>query len=166
MHRYTVKRSWGPLSCHSSATITSCFSMIMSQGSVHNSWTLKMSQFFHGLHTHQTCHPLSMFRMLWINVYNSVFQSPPISSNFSQPLKRSGTTLHSPQSTVWSTLCEGDVSCCTRQMVVWSTPLPIIKVSVNNRCMHICILSHVKSIDYGLMYLFQLTDFLIWTVTK
>ena len=25
----------------------------MPQGSVHNSWKLKMSQFFHGLHTHQ-----------------------------------------------------------------------------------------------------------------
>ncbi|XP_070304785.1 LOW QUALITY PROTEIN: liprin-alpha-3-like [Salvelinus sp. IW2-2015] len=29
------------------------------QGSVHISWKLKMFQFFHGLHTHQTCHPLS-----------------------------------------------------------------------------------------------------------
>ncbi len=29
MHRDTVKRSWGPLLCHSSTTITSCCSMIM-----------------------------------------------------------------------------------------------------------------------------------------
>ena len=48
----------------------------MTQGSVHNSWKLKMSQFFHGLHTHQTCHPLSMFGMLWVEVYDSVFQFP------------------------------------------------------------------------------------------
>jgi hypothetical protein len=69
------------------------------RGSVHNSWKLKMSQFFHGLHTHPTCHPLSMFGMLWIDVYDSVFQFPPISCNFAQPLKRSGTTFHRPQST-------------------------------------------------------------------
>jgi hypothetical protein len=70
----------------------------MSQGSVHNSRKLNMSQFFHALHTHQTCHPLIMFGMLWIDVYDSVFQFPPISSNFAQPL-RSGTIFHRPQST-------------------------------------------------------------------
>jgi hypothetical protein len=69
----------------------------MLQGSVQNSWKLKMSQFFHGLHT-QTGHPLSMFGMLWIDVYDSVFQLPPISS-FAQPLKRSGTTFHRLQPT-------------------------------------------------------------------
>ena len=81
-----MTRSRRPLSCHSSTAITSCFSMIMHgpmvQGSVHKSWKLKMSQFIHGLHT-QTCHPLSMFGMLWIDVYNHMFQFPPISSNFS-----------------------------------------------------------------------------------
>ena len=54
----------------------------MWQGSVQNSWKLKMSQFFHGLHTHQTYHPLSTFVMLWIDVYNSVFQFQPIFSDF------------------------------------------------------------------------------------
>ena len=52
-------------------SLTSRLSMIlhgpMSQGSIHNSWKLKMSQFFHGLHTHQTCHPLSMVGMRWID---------------------------------------------------------------------------------------------------
>ncbi len=122
MHRDTVMRSWGPLLCHSSTTITSCCSMIMHcpmlQGSVHNSWKLKTSQFLHGQHTHRTCHPLSMFGMLWIGVYDSVFQFLTISSNFTQPLKRSGPTFHRPQSTTWSTLCEGDVLHCVRQMVV------------------------------------------------
>ncbi len=80
----------------------------MLQGSVRNSWKLKTSQFLHGQHTHWTCHPLSMFGMLWIGVYDSVFQFLPISSNFTQPLKRSGPTFHRPQSTTWSTLCEGD----------------------------------------------------------
>ncbi len=74
MHRDTVTRSWGPLLCHSSTTITSCCSMIMHgpmlQGSVHNSWKLKTSQFLHGQHTHRTCHPLSMFGMLWTGVYD------------------------------------------------------------------------------------------------
>ncbi len=45
MHRDTVTRSWGLLLCHSSTTITSCFSMIMHwpmlQGSVHNSRSWK-----------------------------------------------------------------------------------------------------------------------------
>ena len=127
-----------PFSCHSSAAITSYFSMIMHgpiwQGSVHNFWELKMSQFFHGLHTHQICHPLSMFGMLWIDVHDSVFQFQflPISSKFAQPSKRSGTTFHRSRSTAWSTLCEGDVSRCMRQMVFtldtdWSTPLPFFE---------------------------------------
>ncbi len=90
----------------------------MLKGSVHNFWKLETSQFLHGQHTHRTCHPLSMFGMLWIGVYDSVFQFLPISSNFAQPLKRSGTTFHRPQSTTWSTLCEGDVLDCVRQMVV------------------------------------------------
>ncbi len=122
MHRATVTRSSGPLLCHSFTAITSHCSMIMHgpmlQGSVHNSWKLKTSQFLHGQHTHRTCHPLSMFGMLWIDVYDSVFQFLPKSSNFAQPLKRSGPTFHRPQSTTWSTLCEGDVLHCVRQMVV------------------------------------------------
>ncbi len=80
------------------------------------SW--KKSQLLHGQHTHRTCHPLSMFWMLWIGVYDSVFQFLPNSSNFTQPLKKSGPTLHRPQSTTWSTLCEGDVLHWVRQMVV------------------------------------------------
>ncbi|ROI16504.1 Transposable element Tcb2 transposase [Anabarilius grahami] len=58
------------------------------------------SQFLHGQHTHWTCHPLSMFGMLWIGVYDSVFQYLSISSNFAQPLKRSGPTFHRPQDAV------------------------------------------------------------------
>ncbi len=88
------------------------------QESVHNSWKLKTSQFLHGWHTHRTCHPLSMFGILWIGVYDSVFQYLLISSNFAQPLKRSGPTFHRPQSTTLTTLCEGDVFHCVRQLVV------------------------------------------------
>ncbi len=79
-------------------SITSYCSMIkhgpMLQGSVHNSWKLKTSQFLHGQHTHRACHPLSMFGMLWIGVYDSVFQFLPISSKFAQPLNRSVPTFH------------------------------------------------------------------------
>ncbi len=101
MHRDTVTRSWAPLLCHSSTTITSCCSKIMHspmlQGSVHNSWKLKTSQFLHDQHTHRTCHPASMFGILWIGVYDSVFQFLPISSNFTLPLKRSRPTFHNQQ---------------------------------------------------------------------
>ena len=143
---YTITTSWGPLLCHSSASITSCFSMIMHSvmsQSVHNSWKLKMSQFVHGLHTHQTCHPLSLLRVLWIDVYDSMFQFPTISCSFAQPLKRSGTTFHRPQSTAWSTLCEVDVLFCTRHggytrywLAFRSKPLPFFKgtLSVTNIC--------------------------------
>ncbi len=117
-HRDTVTRSWSPLLCHSSTTITSCCSMIMHgpmlQGSVHNSLKLNTSQILHDQHTHWTYHTLSMFGMLWIGVYDSVFQFLPTSSNFAQPLKRSGPTFHRPQSTTWSTLCKGDVLQCVR----------------------------------------------------
>ncbi len=123
IHRDTVTRSWGPSMARCAIhprLSASCCSMIMHgpmlQGSVLNSWKLKTSQFLHGQHTHRTCHPLSMFGMLWIGVYDSVFQFLPISSNFT--LKRSGPTSHRPQSTTWSTLCEGDLLHCVRQMVV------------------------------------------------
>ncbi len=83
LHRDTVKKSWSPLLCRSSTTSTSCCSMIMHgpmlQGSVHNSWKLNTSQFLHGQHTHRTCHPLSMFGMLWIGVY---WQRVPVSCQY------------------------------------------------------------------------------------
>jgi hypothetical protein len=59
-----------------------------------------------------------------------VFQFPTISSNITQPLKRSGTTFQRPKSTVWSTLCEGDVALHKASsghirywLVFWFTPL-------------------------------------------
>ncbi len=101
-------------------------------------------QFLHGQHTHRTCHLLSMFGMLWIGVYDSVFQFLPISSNFSQPLKRSGPTFHRPQSTTWATLCEGDVFDCVRQMVVtpdtdwFSDPPPPYSTNTHFRVAFYC----------------------------
>ena len=53
----------------------------MSHESIHNSWKLKMSQLFYGLHTHRTCHPLSMFGMLWIHLYED---GVPVPANIQQ----------------------------------------------------------------------------------
>ncbi len=92
----------------------------MLQGSVHNSWKLKTSQFLHGKLTHRTCHPLSIFGMLWIGVYNSVFLFLPISSNLAQPLTRSGqhSTGHNQQP---GQLYPNKI-CCTEWGKWWSTP--------------------------------------------
>ncbi len=95
MHRDTVTRSRGPLLCHSFTTITSCCSMIMDspmlQGSVHNSWKLKTSQFLHGQHTHRTCHRCIRQHVLfpaniqqlrtaieeeWINIPHATINNP------------------------------------------------------------------------------------------
>ncbi len=136
MHRDTVTRSWGPLLCHSSLTITSCCSMIMHspmlQRSVHNLWKLKTSQFLHGQHTHRIYHQLCMFGMLWIGVYDSVFQFLPISSNFAQPLKRSGPTFSTGHNQQPDQLYAKEM-CCTALGKWWShqiltgfqTPPPI-----------------------------------------
>jgi hypothetical protein len=43
--------------------------------------------------------PIGYVGTLWIDVYNSVFWFPPMSSNFAQPLKRTGTTFHRIHST-------------------------------------------------------------------
>ncbi len=88
MHRDTVTRSWGPLLCQSSTTITSCCSMIMHgpmlQGILHNSGSWKHpSSCMTSILTDMS--PIEQFGMLWIGVYNSVFQFLPISSNFAQP---------------------------------------------------------------------------------
>jgi hypothetical protein len=42
---------------------------------------------------------MSMFVMLCIDMYDNMLQFAPISNNFAQPLKRSGTTFHRTQST-------------------------------------------------------------------
>ena len=149
MHRDTVKRSRGPLSSHSSTTITSCFRRIMhgsmSQGSVHNSWKLKMSHFFHGLHTYQTCHPLSMFGMLWIYACTTA-----CSSSWQYPVTfhshwRGGGQHSTSHNQEPDQLYAKEMSRCMRHIVVtsdtdWFSDLHstfFITVSVNNRCMSV-----------------------------
>ncbi len=103
----------------SSTTITSCCSMIMHSPHVSTICT----QFLEVENIPVLVWPvyspdMSPIEHVWDAldrcIYDSVFQFLPISSNFAQPLKRSGTTFHRPQ----STLCEGDVLHCVRQMLV------------------------------------------------
>ena len=60
-------------------------------------------------HTHQTCHPLTMFGMLWIDVYASVFLFPPISSNFAQPFEEEWDNI--PQATINSLINSAKEMC-------------------------------------------------------
>ena len=152
MRRDTLMRSWGLLLCHSSTTNTLCFSMIvhgpMSQGSVHNSWKLKMSQFFLGL----TCHPLSMFEMLWICVRQCV----PVPANIQQlctAIEEEWDNI--PQATINSlikpmwrrsvALHEASGGHTSYWLVFWY--LKKAGACICDQQMHICIPIHVKSID-------------------
>jgi hypothetical protein len=153
MHRDTVRRTWGPLLCHSSTAITSCFSMIMhspmSQGSVHNSWKLKMPQLFHGLYTHQTCHPLSMFGMLWIDVYDRVYDSMSISPQYPATLQSHwrGVGQHStghnqkPDQLYVKEMCRAEWGKWWSHQIVTGFlihfPNLFFKVSVTNRCISV-----------------------------
>ncbi len=71
MNRDTVTRS--------STTITSHGPM--SQGSVHNSWKLKTSQFLHGQHTHWTCKPIDH---VWDALDRRIWQRVPVPTNIQQ----------------------------------------------------------------------------------
>ncbi len=82
-------------------------------------WNLEMYNFWIKIVSTQKCvYVFCVCVCVCVFTYDSVFQFLPISSNFAQPLKRSEPTLHRPQSTTWSTSCEGDVLYCVRQMVV------------------------------------------------
>jgi hypothetical protein len=61
--------------------------------------------------------PFSMFGMLWMDVYDSMFEFPPISRNFTQPLKRSETTGRNQQP---DQLHAKEMLRCMRQVVVMS----------------------------------------------
>ncbi len=84
-HRDTVTRSWGPLLCHSSTTITSCWNMIthgpMLQGSVHNSWKLKTSQF----NNRPAYSPdMSPIEHVWDALDQRIRQRVPVPANIQQ----------------------------------------------------------------------------------
>ncbi len=108
----------------------------MLQGPVHNSWELKTSQFLHGQHTHWTCHPLSMFGMLWIGMYD---KRVPVPANIQQ--RRTAIEeewINIPQTTINNLInsMRRDVLHCMRQMVVtpdtdwFSDPPNIVKLHI------------------------------------
>ncbi len=132
IHRDTVTRFWDPLLCHLSTTITSCCSMIMHgpmlQGSVHNSWKLKTSQFLHGQHTHLTRHVTHWACLGCSALDRRIRQRVPVPANIQQlrtAIEEERTNIS--QSTTWSTLCEGDVLHCTRYWLVFGPPLTLTK---------------------------------------
>jgi hypothetical protein len=81
-----------------------------------------------------------------INVHDRRFQFPSITSNFAQPLKRSGTTFHSHNQRP-DELYAKEMSRCMGQLVVtpdtdwFSEPRPYLfyffKVSVTYRCISV-----------------------------
>jgi hypothetical protein len=75
------------------------------QGSVHNSWKLKMSQFFHSQQSPDVKH-------VWdaLDQYDSAFPFPPISSNVA--------VIEEWYNIPQSAPCKGDALCCVRQKVV------------------------------------------------
>ncbi len=100
MHRDTVTRSWGPLLCHSSTSV-SCCSMIMHgpmlQGSVHNSWKLKTSQFLHGQHTSD----MSPIEHVWDALDRRIWQRDPVPANIQQlPTAIEEEWTNIPQATI------------------------------------------------------------------
>ena len=115
-----------------------------------------MSQFFYGLHPLQTCHPLSIFGMLWIDVYDSVFQFPPISSNFGLAIEEEWDNI--PQATINSLIQSMRRKCVVLYdangghirywLVFWFTPPFFLgTISMTNR--PILVFPVVKSISLG-----------------
>ena len=169
MDRDTVMRSWGPLSWHSFTAIISCFSVIngpMSQGSVHNSWKLKM--FLPGLHLSPD---MSHIEHVWVVLDQRVRQRVTVPATFQQ--------LPTASEEEWDSILQATVNSLINSMrrrcvalheenyvhtryglLFWSTPLLFLKYGICDQQIHICIPSHVKSIDWSLMNVFQFTDFL------
>ena len=108
----------------------------MSQGSVHNSWKLKMSQFFH---THQT----SPIEHVWDALDWRVRQCVPVLANIQQLC----TVIEEEWDNIPQATINTQISCMRRRcvalhtrywLVFWSTPLTFfLKVSVTNRCISV-----------------------------
>ncbi len=83
MHRDTVTRSWGPLLCHSSTTITSCCSMIMhGRVAIPGSWkhhSFCMNSILTGHVTHWAC--LGCSGSAYMTACSSSCQYPATSHN-------------------------------------------------------------------------------------
>ena len=151
MHRDTVRRSRGPLSCHSSAAITSCFSMIM-HGWPHDARICTQSleaEKVPILPWPAYSPDMSQIEHVWDALDQWCVPVPDNIQQLHTAIKEEWDNI--PQATinrlgiwqtVWMALCKGDVSRCMRQMVV------------------------TEIHRLGRMNLFELTDLLIWTITQ
>ena len=177
MHRDTVTRSWGPLSCHSFAAITSCFSMIMNGPMI-------CTQFLEAENVPVLQLPvyspaMSHIKHVWDALDQRVQQCTTgcssschyqvtSHSHWREVGQNSGGQFQQPDQLYAKEMC------CTECGKWWSHQIltgfllhaPSFFKGICDQQMHIYIPSHVKTIDYCLMNLFQLTDFLIWTVTQ
>ncbi len=76
------------------------------------------SQFLHDQHTHLDHVTIEH---VWDSLDQRIRERVPVPANIQQlhkAIEEEWTNIHRPQSTTWSTLCEGDVLHCVRQMVV------------------------------------------------
>ncbi len=80
IHRDTMTRSRSTLLFHSSTIITSCCSIIMHGPCCKDLYTIlgswKHPSFCMASILTGQCHPLSIFRMLWIGKYDSAYEAP------------------------------------------------------------------------------------------
>ena len=156
MHRDTVTRSWGPSLCHSSTAIASCLSMVMPHVAI-------CAQFLDAENVPVLPWPayspdMSPIEHVWDALDQRVRQRVPVPDNIQQlrtAIEEEWDNIPTGhQSTAWSTLREGDVSRCMRQMVItpdtdwFSDPRPYLFFKgICDEQMYICIPSHMKSID-------------------
>ena len=168
LHRDTVKRSWGTLSCHSSATITSCFRMIIMHVSMIYTQVLEAGNVqvlpwpAYSPDMSPIEHLLRYSGSRCTTACSSSHQYPTTShSNWRRAGQHSRGHNQQPDQ-----LYAKEMSCCTPDTDWFSDPRFYLFLRYLWPTDAICIPSHVKSIDKGLMNLFQLTDFLKWTITQ
>ncbi len=119
--RDTLMRSWGPL-----CAIHHDHHLMLQHDNVRPHVARICTQFLEAENIPVLAWPVyspdtSPMEHVWEDLDRRIRQRVPVPANIQQlhtTLKRSGPTSHRPQTTTWSTLCEGDVLHCVRQMVV------------------------------------------------
>ncbi len=127
MHRDTLTRSWGPLLCHSSTTITLCCSIIMHgpmlQGSVHNSCILT------GHVTHWAC--LGCSGSAYTTACSSSCQYPATSHSHWRGVDQHSTGHNQQPDQLY--VCEGDGKWWSHQILTGFRPQKPQYVEKNQR---------------------------------
>ncbi len=112
MHRDIVTRSRGPLLCHSFTTITSCCNMIihgpMLQGSVHNSWKLKIAWPAYSP-------DMSPIEHVWYALDRRIWQRVPVPANIQQ--------LHTAIEEEWTNIPQATINNLINSMRRWCVAL-------------------------------------------